>query len=490
MNEDAATAELDTLTIRHFRASAGPVNAAVSVLESDETTFDIDEGDLEGNAPERLTGPDSRDRAELVERLRFDFEQVRSKWLGVQAELHSREQLTGRLDTELRAVQDALYQANVLIRQRDEAIDGLASRIEARDLERARLIAVIDELRSVELRSAGRALIAEVPEGAFAENLARYEGAVAGLKAECTALRDQFRRTETYADDLRRKLADLREESRAAIDERDSLRAAVAEAGTNIAALEARLAEALLSAGTADGALAALRDAHEQEMRLLRYELAEAQATLAEQSEVGELLASGLTENRGHRIELEQQLSDLERHSRERVEKLEKQVAHLEKALAENERKLKTKSDAISALMAELSRQSTSPAAEHVDDAVILGTAPAGRPVERVPGGERTTRLLVGAIDGQEVRYPLFKDRMTIGRTPRNDIYLAAEFISRQHAMVVSDGNSTRIMDRGSKNGVYVNSKRVTEHTLTTGDRVLIGSVEFRYEELPRRDNG
>ncbi|HEX5788974.1 MAG TPA: FHA domain-containing protein [Woeseiaceae bacterium] len=489
MNEDAAMAELETLTVRHFRASAG-LNAAVPVLESDETTFDIDEGGLDGGAPARRAAPGPRDRTELVERLRFDFEQVRSKWLGVQAELRSREQLTGRLDIELRTVQDALCQANVLIRQRDEAIAGLASRIEARDRERARLDAVIDDLRSAGLRTAERALTTDLPEGSFAEQIARYEGAVAGLKSECDALREQYRRTEAYADDLRRQLADLREESRAAVDERDSLRATFAGARITIAALEARLAEARLAAGTAEGALAAVRDAHEQEMRLLRYELAEAQATLAEQSEVSELLASGLTENRGQRIELERQLTDHEQHSRDRVETLEKQVAYLEKALAENERRLETKSDAISALMAELSRESTSPAAEHVDDAVILGTAPVGRPAERAPGGERTTRLLVGAIDGQEVRFPLFKDRVTIGRTPRNDIHLAAEFVSRRHAMMLSDGNATRIVDRDSKNGVYVNSRRVTEHTLTAGDRVLIGSVEFRYEELPRRDNG
>jgi pSer/pThr/pTyr-binding forkhead associated (FHA) protein len=55
--------------------------------------------------------------------------------------------------------------------------------------------------------------------------------------------------------------------------------------------------------------------------------------------------------------------------------------------------------------------------------------------------------------------------------------------------VIVTDSQATRIIDWGSKNGVYVNSKRVTEHFLKSGDRIRIGSIEFRYEELPRRES-
>ncbi|MCH8307746.1 MAG: FHA domain-containing protein, partial [Proteobacteria bacterium] len=99
----------------------------------------------------------------------------------------------------------------------------------------------------------------------------------------------------------------------------------------------------------------------------------------------------------------------------------------------------------------------------------------------------RVTRLLIGNIDGQELRFPLFKDRLTIGRTVHNDIQINAPYISRRHAAIVTDEDGTRIIDSGSKNGVYVNSKRVTEQILRNNDLVTIGSADFKFEERPKR---
>ena len=108
----------------------------------------------------------------------------------------------------------------------------------------------------------------------------------------------------------------------------------------------------------------------------------------------------------------------------------------------------------------------------------------AGRRVTRMPGRksggddgsgtdrDRVTRLLVGTIDGQKLRFPLFKDKLSIGRTAHNDIQIKAQYISRRHAMVVTENDQTRIVDWGSKNGVYVNGIRVTEKALRNGDLV------------------
>ena len=98
------------------------------------------------------------------------------------------------------------------------------------------------------------------------------------------------------------------------------------------------------------------------------------------------------------------------------------------------------------------------------------------------------SRVLIGKVADQELRFPLFKKRLTIGRTQQNDIQLQAPQISRRHAVVMTEGDVTRVIDWGSKNGVYVNSRRVTEHFLTSGDVVAIGDAKFRYEERPKRD--
>ena len=99
------------------------------------------------------------------------------------------------------------------------------------------------------------------------------------------------------------------------------------------------------------------------------------------------------------------------------------------------------------------------------------------------------SRVLIGKVGEQELRFPLFKKRLTIGRTQQNDIQLQAPHISRRHAVVMTEGEVTRVIDWGSKNGVYVNSHRVTEHFLTSGDVVAIGDARFRYEERPKRDS-
>ena len=100
----------------------------------------------------------------------------------------------------------------------------------------------------------------------------------------------------------------------------------------------------------------------------------------------------------------------------------------------------------------------------------------------------RMSRFLIGKTADQELRFPLFKKRVTIGRTRQNDIQLQAPHISRRHAVVMTEGDVTRVIDWGSKNGVYVNSHRVTEHFLASGDVVAIGDAKFCYEERPKRD--
>jgi pSer/pThr/pTyr-binding forkhead associated (FHA) protein len=59
--------------------------------------------------------------------------------------------------------------------------------------------------------------------------------------------------------------------------------------------------------------------------------------------------------------------------------------------------------------------------------------------------------------------------------------------VSRRHAVVVTEDDHTRIVDWGSKNGIYVNGKRVSEKMLKNGDRVTVGTAEFRFEERPKR---
>ncbi len=61
--------------------------------------------------------------------------------------------------------------------------------------------------------------------------------------------------------------------------------------------------------------------------------------------------------------------------------------------------------------------------------------------------------------------------------------------MSRRHAVLVTDQDKARVVDWGSRNGVYVNADRISEHFLDHNDVITIGVVNFRYEERPKREN-
>ena len=225
---------------------------------------------------------------------------------------------------------------------------------------------------------------------------------------------------------------------------------------------------------------------------MIRFELGEAQETMAQQELVTEQLASDLVDTRGFRDELEKMLTQSEEDSSERIANLERENKRLKEEIAHNKETLDSKSEAINCLLAELAKKSQQIDSISEIEEVIheIDDRMSERVEERIHRDrDRVSRVLIGSVDGQELRFPLFKDRLTIGRTEQNDIQLNVPYISRRHAVILTEGNTTRVVDWGSRNGVYVNARRVTEHFLKTGDRVTIGNAEFRYEERPRRES-
>lgn len=230
---------------------------------------------------------------------------------------------------------------------------------------------------------------------------------------------------------------------------------------------------------------------HESEIRTIRFELTEAQDTLAQNELINRQLATDLIDTRGFKIELERMLTESERESRTRMSELEREVERLLESNTEFERELASRNETISSMLADLSRENRQDHSLHDLEAAIqeLDEHLSEQPESQPPAlKDRVSRVLIGRVDGQEIRFPLFKKRLSLGRTVDNDIQLQAPYISRRHAVVVIDGDMTRIIDWGSKNGVFVNSRRITEHFLRSGDVVTIGDARFRYEERAKKD--
>ena len=74
--------------------------------------------------------------------------------------------------------------------------------------------------------------------------------------------------------------------------------------------------------------------------------------------------------------------------------------------------------------------------------------------------------------------------RITLGRAASNDLVLNDQFSSGCHAVIApAAGGGYAIQDLGSKNGTFVNGRRITGETaLAKGDEILIGSTRIVFD--------
>ena len=336
-----------------------------------------------------------------------------------------------------------------------------------------------------------------------AQNAAEMVRAQETNAAEVREVQAKLSRAEKYADSLRYKLQDFTESQSEWSNERDHLIDTVQE----ISESNQKLAEELASSGESIDALKSVveqqKKDHEQEIRTLRFELGEAQNTATQAGDLNTQLTSDLIDARGFREELEIETRKKEEDAQKRIDELEKRIEQLTRSAEEFEQKLDTKRTAINVLLGELAKKTEQiesigemeEVIQDIDSRMSERFEDSGSEVMPEPDTahadsdrDRITRVLIGSFGDQELRFPLFKKRLTIGRTNDNDIQLRTSYISRRHAVILTEGDATRVVDWGSKNGVFVNSERIKEHYLSNGDIVSIGNAKFRYEERPKRD--
>ena len=104
--------------------------------------------------------------------------------------------------------------------------------------------------------------------------------------------------------------------------------------------------------------------------------------------------------------------------------------------------------------------------------------------MDRSPVLVATKGLLEGA------RYPVGADGVTLGRDPECTVILDDPNVSRFHARLVFHNAAIWVQDAGSRNGVFLNGKRVVRHKqFSPGDEMLIGDHGFTLElDLPVPD--
>jgi DNA-binding winged helix-turn-helix (wHTH) protein len=106
-----------------------------------------------------------------------------------------------------------------------------------------------------------------------------------------------------------------------------------------------------------------------------------------------------------------------------------------------------------------------------------FGYAFQAEPPERAPVVGPTAWLL-----STSANVALDPGETILGREGEGVLPVKSTTVSRRHARIVIDAGGAMIEDLGSKNGTYVNDRRVNKRTpIVDGDQVRVGSVLFTF---------
>lgn len=94
---------------------------------------------------------------------------------------------------------------------------------------------------------------------------------------------------------------------------------------------------------------------------------------------------------------------------------------------------------------------------------------------------EPTPQLILTYKHKTLKKISLEKMRHLIGRFELCDILVDHEWISRQHAIIIRNDTSTVIIDLKSRNGTFVNNKRVKGHVLVNNDIISLGDHRLKF---------
>ncbi len=75
----------------------------------------------------------------------------------------------------------------------------------------------------------------------------------------------------------------------------------------------------------------------------------------------------------------------------------------------------------------------------------------------------------------------LIPGTLLLGRDDAADLAFAAEGVSRKHArLVIEATGEIRVLDLASRNGTYLNGRRIEQASLRDGDELRLGAVSLR----------
>ncbi|HSY46762.1 MAG TPA: FHA domain-containing protein [Steroidobacteraceae bacterium] len=391
-------------------------------------------------------------------------------------------------DTQLREREGALAQHAANVARLEQQVGTLSAALAQREtqLQEAR-----DEAQGLQVSIAR--LQGEATWGA--ERVAELEAAAAVHQEGAAQQQQELQQLRAAHAELSTALESSRSESAQLLA---AAQAQASSAGARTAELETELPQQRTRAAQLESTLAAELDRNtqlESELTTVRSEMeewggvllsaqqerggyqaniaaAELRARQFEQEAVEERTAAAALRSEcdalnarvrtleGHLSAAEDTLHRLESEARSRSERL----AELEKSPAAADVRQVATYTGVHPELPEAARQATE--------------AGAGVPPELPPDG--AARLLVHSDGGREIVHVLGR-KTSIGRTPDNDLQIDAKYVSRRHAVILVGPVHAVVEDLNSTNGVLVNGRRVTRHTLKDGDQIALGRSVYRF---------
>jgi pSer/pThr/pTyr-binding forkhead associated (FHA) protein len=84
--------------------------------------------------------------------------------------------------------------------------------------------------------------------------------------------------------------------------------------------------------------------------------------------------------------------------------------------------------------------------------------------------------------DSSHKLFPLPSDVTTIGRRHSCDLCIPLVSVSKKHCQLNHDEGVLKIRDLDSRNGTYLNGKRINEAVIQAGDSIKIGPLTFVFQ--------
>lgn len=131
-------------------------------------------------------------------------------------------------------------------------------------------------------------------------------------------------------------------------------------------------------------------------------------------------------------------------------------------------------------------------------DGMIATAFPYTEQMEQTQGLEISKEMGLGRENGATAYlilsegefFPLSEGITNIGRLPDNHLVLDYPSISRRHAQIRRSSGKYIIFDLDSRGGTFINSSRVQQRELLTGDVIGLAEIKliFAHEEEPIQD--